>query len=217
MIGLRELAMVAVAVGVIRSIGRREKPPGSRRVLPWLSPQRRKGGRPGTVNAPSPSERHRPWPRHPKARTESKRFFLRGNRLFWFLTILAATAVAAWIVTRVMIASGAGHRSHALRGAANECIRSARPLRSQAASEITLTLRSLSMMPFAFLPKSGHDRADHHRLRFPADFRQPPAERHAVAGQERDRVQERHLGYRGRDRPGGDPRQETDPAQSVIA
>jgi hypothetical protein len=35
-------------------------------------------------------------------------FVLQGNRLFWFLTILAATAVAALVVTRVMIASGMG-------------------------------------------------------------------------------------------------------------
>jgi hypothetical protein len=33
---------------------------------------------------------------------------LKGNRLFWFLTILAATAVAALVITRVMIANGAG-------------------------------------------------------------------------------------------------------------
>jgi hypothetical protein len=33
---------------------------------------------------------------------------LKGNRLFWFLTILAATGVAAWVVTWIMIASGAG-------------------------------------------------------------------------------------------------------------
>ena len=33
---------------------------------------------------------------------------LDGNRLFWFLTILAATAVAAWIVTRLLILNSAG-------------------------------------------------------------------------------------------------------------
>jgi hypothetical protein len=32
---------------------------------------------------------------------------LNGNRLYWFLTIVAATAVAAWIVTRVLILGGA--------------------------------------------------------------------------------------------------------------
>jgi hypothetical protein len=34
---------------------------------------------------------------------------LEGNRLFWFLTILAATAVAALIVTRLLILKDAGH------------------------------------------------------------------------------------------------------------
>ena len=38
----------------------------------------------------------------------AKLFLLQGNRLYWFLTILAATAVAAIIVGRMMIASGAG-------------------------------------------------------------------------------------------------------------
>jgi hypothetical protein len=33
---------------------------------------------------------------------------LDGNRLFWFLTILFATAMAAWIVTRMLILDGAG-------------------------------------------------------------------------------------------------------------
>ena len=35
-------------------------------------------------------------------------FLLQGNRLYWFLTILAATAIASVIVGRMMIASGAG-------------------------------------------------------------------------------------------------------------
>jgi hypothetical protein len=39
----------------------------------------------------------------------SSRFRLDGNRLFWFLTILAATAVAALIVTRFLVLNGQGH------------------------------------------------------------------------------------------------------------
>ena len=35
-----------------------------------------------------------------------------GDRLFWFLAIIAATAVAAWIVTRTLIDSGAAAGSH---------------------------------------------------------------------------------------------------------
>jgi hypothetical protein len=38
----------------------------------------------------------------------SRRFWLEGNRLFWFLTIVAATAVAVWIVARLLILHGAG-------------------------------------------------------------------------------------------------------------
>ena len=33
---------------------------------------------------------------------------LNENRVFWFLTIVAATGVAAWVVTRLLILKGAG-------------------------------------------------------------------------------------------------------------
>ena len=39
---------------------------------------------------------------------KAKPFLLQGNRLYWFLTILAATAVASVIIGRIMIASGVG-------------------------------------------------------------------------------------------------------------
>ena len=45
-----------------------------------------------------------PFPGKRKARP----FLLQGNRLYWFLTILAATAVATMIVGRMMISSGTG-------------------------------------------------------------------------------------------------------------
>ena len=64
------------------------------------------------------------------------------------------------------------------------------------------------MLPFAFLPSLGGWEMIHRRHGMPADLRKPPAERHALAGQERDRVQERRLRDRGRARSGGDRRQE---------
>jgi hypothetical protein len=108
MIGLKELALVAVVVLVLYGRSGVVKSRQFQAVWPWLSPQRRKGGRPGTVNAPSPSRARSTMAASPQGSHRAKRFVLRGNRLFWFLTFLAATAVAAWIVTRVMIASGAG-------------------------------------------------------------------------------------------------------------
>jgi hypothetical protein len=113
MLGLREMAMVAAVVlllygrtgtGVIRS--RRFQS-----IWPWLAPVRRKPGRPGTVAGPRQdgSDPSSPGPgaaRRPRALT------LEGNRLFWFLTILAATAVATTIVTRTLILQGSGPVPH---------------------------------------------------------------------------------------------------------
>jgi hypothetical protein len=109
MIGLRELALVAVVVLILYGRSGVVKSRQFQTIWPWISPLRRKPGRPGgsgpnlirsavaaTKNASGNSARVR------------LPALLRGNRLYWFLTILAATAVAAWVVTRVMIASGAG-------------------------------------------------------------------------------------------------------------
>lgn len=106
MIGLREVALVAVVllvlygrtgVGVVKS-----RP--FQRVLPWLSPVRRASAR---TRGQTPGESPAPAAESTGARGAGI-FRLDGNRLFWFLTILAAAAIAAWIATRVMIASGAG-------------------------------------------------------------------------------------------------------------
>jgi hypothetical protein len=56
---------------------------------PWLSPVRR--------TSPSAARRTQQAP------PETTRRSLRGDRVFWFLVILASTAVAAWIDTRTLI------------------------------------------------------------------------------------------------------------------
>ncbi len=102
MLGLRELAMVAAVVlvlygrtGVIR--GRRFQS-----IWPWIAPVRRKTGREDVGASPSPAS----------AAPAPRRLRLDGNRLFWFLTIVAATAVASLIVTRSLIMHGAGPGPH---------------------------------------------------------------------------------------------------------
>jgi hypothetical protein len=109
MLGLRELAMVAAVVlvlygrsGVIRSRQFQS-------VWPWIAPVRRKPGRPATGGSPR-QDGAGPSPASPVAATGTggrpRLFQLEGNRLFWFLTILAATAVATTIVTRSLILQG---------------------------------------------------------------------------------------------------------------
>ena len=113
MIGLRELAMVAAVVlvlygrtGVIRS--RRFQA-----IWPWIAPVRRKPGRPGMGGEPR-REGGGPSPTPPGVATASRPRLLQieGNRLFWFLTILAATAVASIIISRSLILQGAAPVSH---------------------------------------------------------------------------------------------------------
>jgi hypothetical protein len=109
MLGLREVTIVATVVlvlygrsGVLRS--RRFQS-----IWPWISPVRRKPGQPGAAGA---SGRVNLGPSSAPiggALTRKPRLLqLEGNRLFWFLTILAATAVASVIVTRLLILHNAG-------------------------------------------------------------------------------------------------------------
>ncbi len=98
MIGLRELAIVALVLLVLYgrtgAVVMRSK--SFERIRPWLSPVRRVPARaPTQESARSEGRSQAKWPLR-----------LDGNRLFWVLTILAAVAVAAWIATRVIIASG---------------------------------------------------------------------------------------------------------------
>lgn len=93
MIGLRELLIIAMVVLVLYGRSGVLQGERARTILPWLSPvrrmPRRAGVRPGGAAVPGA-------------------FLVRGQRLYWFLTILAATAVAAWVVTRTLISSGTG-------------------------------------------------------------------------------------------------------------
>ena len=102
MIGLKEIALVAVVVLVLYGRTGVVKSRQFQTILPWISPLRRARGKSGTMNSlrarSASADSAITLPR-------AKPFLLRGNRLFWFLTILAATAVAAWIVTRVIIVS----------------------------------------------------------------------------------------------------------------
>jgi hypothetical protein len=115
MLGLRELAMVAAVVlvlygrsGVIRS--RRFQS-----IWPWIAPVRRKPGRPATGGSARP-DGPGPSSASPAAATGTARrprlLQLEGNRLFWFLTILAATAVATTIITRSLILRGGSPVPH---------------------------------------------------------------------------------------------------------
>jgi hypothetical protein len=102
MIGLKELALVAAVVLVLYGRTGVVKSRQFQTILPWISPFKRPRGTMNSRRAHSASATSAAMLPRPKP------FVLRGNRLFWFLTILAATAVAAWIATRVIIVSSAG-------------------------------------------------------------------------------------------------------------
>ncbi len=105
MIGLKELALVAVVVLVLYGRTGVVKSRQFQTILPWISPFKRPRGQMRTMNSP---RAHPATAAATSMLPRPKPFVLRGNRLFWFLTILAATAVAAWIATRVIIVSGSG-------------------------------------------------------------------------------------------------------------
>ena len=118
MLGLRELAMVAAVVLVLYG---RSGVLQSRRfqsIWPWIAP--------GAPQAGSARDRRQPAAGRPRPvvriarigdrdrRADPELFQLEGNRLFWFLTILAATAVATTIITRTD-PPGRGPRAASLR------------------------------------------------------------------------------------------------------
>jgi hypothetical protein len=95
MLGLRELVLIALVTLVLYGRSGVLKSERAQTVLPWVSPVRR-----------------RPRPGGPSKQVRSRvagAFLTRGNKLFWALTILAATAVGAWVVTRTMISTGVSH------------------------------------------------------------------------------------------------------------
>src|SRR5207248_82029 len=111
MIGLKELALLAVVVLVLYGRSGVVKSRQFQTIWPWIAPVRRTPRRPGGLRAPAvglhPAPQS-PVSSSPGAPAGSQRLRLEGNRLFWFLTILAATAVAALIITRLLILNGAG-------------------------------------------------------------------------------------------------------------
>lgn len=99
MLGPRSIMVIVMVVlalygrsGVLRS---RQ----ARAILPWLTPTRRPpgGSAAGSSSGSGPGSTSKPGP--------AAGIGLRGDRTFWFLTILAASALAAWIVTRTIILS----------------------------------------------------------------------------------------------------------------
>jgi hypothetical protein len=94
MIGLKELVLIGLAFLVLYGRSSVSSNRYLRVLRSWLSPVRRPGYGPRRGPGAAPDA----------ASAGSKG--MRGDRLFWFLTIVAAAAVAAWIVTRTLIAGG---------------------------------------------------------------------------------------------------------------
>lgn len=101
MIGIRELFIVVVVALALYGRSGVLKSERFQSIWPWVAPVRRTSPA-ARRGRPDPAARVEVEPR----RGRVPRFVLEGNRLYWFLTILAATAVAAWVVTRTLIVSG---------------------------------------------------------------------------------------------------------------
>ena len=111
MIGLKELAVLAAVVLALYGRSGVLKSRRFQTIWPWIAPVRRTaGGSRSPRGAGTDPRQADSSAKSPPLGLRSRRrlFQLEGNRVFWFTTILAATAVAAWVVTRVLIVSGAG-------------------------------------------------------------------------------------------------------------
>ncbi|SIO44891.1 hypothetical protein SAMN05444166_4817 [Singulisphaera sp. GP187] len=95
MLGPRSIALIVMVVLALYGRSGVLQTRQARAILPWLTPARRA---PGSAAAPAQTPPSRP----------AARFGLGGDRTFWFFTIMAAAALAAWIVTRTIIVSGSG-------------------------------------------------------------------------------------------------------------
>jgi hypothetical protein len=96
MIGLRELLIIGMVVLVLYGRTGVLKSERAKSIMPWLSPFRRTTLRVPTVSRPTPA----------RSLNIPGAFLSRGNRFYWFVTILAATAVAALIIARALIMKG---------------------------------------------------------------------------------------------------------------
>ena len=106
MIGPRELFFIGMVVLVLYGRSGVLKTKRAQTILPWLSPVRRSPSRSSASGRMATASTSTTIPR-PASRIPGA-FLVRGNRLYWFLTILAATAVAALIIGRTLIMSGRG-------------------------------------------------------------------------------------------------------------
>jgi hypothetical protein len=112
MVGLKELAFLAILVVVLYGRSGVLKSRRFQSIWPWIAPIKRTPRRhgPGTNDAERPDHAAPAIAPSSFGRLAGRRGLrLEGNRVYWFLTILAATAVAAWIVTRMLILEGASH------------------------------------------------------------------------------------------------------------
>jgi hypothetical protein len=103
MIGIRELFLIGIVVLVLYGRSGVLKGERAQTILPWLSPVRRPSSRTRSAGRVAPGSSAA------LPRSSSKvplAFLVRGDRWFWFMAILAATAVAALIIGRSLIWSG---------------------------------------------------------------------------------------------------------------
>jgi sec-independent protein translocase protein TatA len=114
-------------------------------ILPWLSPVRRSPSRSAGSGRMATASTSTAIPR--SASRIPGAFLVRGNRLFWFLTILAATAVAALIIGRTLIMSGRGTTLSPWENNLHFAHVTPRPISSRT--------KDLLMMPFAFFQNLG--------------------------------------------------------------
>jgi len=99
MIGLRELLVIGMVVLVLYGRTGVLKSRQAKTIMPWLSPVRRTTARRAAAGSPGAAGSARPT-------RILGGFLARGNRFYWFVTILAATAVAALIIARTLILKG---------------------------------------------------------------------------------------------------------------
>jgi len=96
--GSREVALLVVVALVLYGRSGLQVVRRGQGLPPWLLPVRR--------TAPSATRANTRAHTNTNANaTPAAGSSLRGDRVFWFLAILAATAIAAWIVPRTLIVS----------------------------------------------------------------------------------------------------------------
>jgi hypothetical protein len=94
--GLRQIALVALVVLVLYGRSGLQVARRGGGLPPWLLPIRRTA---------ASAARNRAQAQARSQTTAVGESLWRGDRLFWFLAIVAATGVGAWVVTRTLIVS----------------------------------------------------------------------------------------------------------------